>query len=303
MFTDNRVDSWTSSSPHTGLLWALEVTAWSSAQFSQSINVLARLSEIDPGGRLSNRPFNSLKDIFRPWLPQTLVSRTDRLEVLATLAHRYQDVGPRLLIALLPSDHDTAMSNAKPKFRGEITGPPRVDVREWIETTAGLIAQLLPILRARGELWPEFLDHLDDLPPADRDRVYSELPPSIEAMNPVERVALWEKATDLIRRHREYNDAGWALPEDELVRFEAAVAGAKPADPRDEARWLFDSTHPDIGVRKATHLEAYDREVRDLRVAAIRRILDEHDMAGLEEFAQMVKYPFLVGAALAEVEE
>jgi hypothetical protein len=302
MFTDNQADSLTSSSPHTGLLWALEVTAWSPARFSQSINALARLSEIDPGGRLSNRPFNSLKDIFRPWLPQTLVSRTDRLEVLATLVQRYHDVGPRLLIALLPSGHDTAMSNAKPKFRAEITAPPQVDAREWIETTAALISQLLPVLRARGELWPEFLDHLDDLPPADRDLVYAELPPSIEAMKPEERVTLWEKATDLIRRHREYHDAGWALPEDELVRFEAATAGAKPGDPRDEARWLFDSTHPNIGVPKATDLEAYDRDIRDLRVAAIRRILGKHDMAGLEEFAQMVKFPFLVGAALAEVD-
>ena len=303
MFTDNRGDSFTSSSPHTGLLWALEVTAWSPAQFSQAINVLARLSQVDPGGRLTNRPFNSLRDIFRPWLPQTLVNRADRLEVLVTLAQRYPDVGPRLLIALLPSGHDTAMSNAKPKFRAAISEPPRVDAREWIETTAAFISQLLPIMRARGELWPELLDHLDDLPPADRDRVYAELPSSIEAMKPEERVALWEKATDLIRRHREYHDAGWALPEDELVRFEATIASAKPADPRDEARWMFDDTHPDIGVRKATDIEAYDRDVRDLRAAAIRRILDQRGMAGLEEFAVSVKYPFLVGAALAEVDE
>jgi hypothetical protein len=302
MFTDNQGDALTSSSPHTGLLWALEVTAWWPAQFSQSINALARLSEIDPGGRLSNRPFNSLKDIFRPWRPQTLVSRTDRLEVLATLSQRYHDVGPRLLIALLPSGHDTAMSIAKPKFRGEIAEPPRGDAREWIETAAALISQLLPILRARGELWPEVLDHLAALPPADRDRVYAELPRSTEVMKPEERLALWEKATDLIRRHREYHDAGWALPEDELVRFEAATAGAKPADPRDEARWLFDDTLPDIGVRKVSQLEVYERDLRELRVAAIRRILDEQDIAGVEQLARTVRYPFLVGAALAEVD-
>ncbi len=303
MFTDNQGDSFTSSSPHTGLLWALEVAAWSPAHFSQAVNVLARLSQIDPGGRLSNRPFNSLKDIFRPWLPQTLVSRGDRLQVLGALAQQYRDVGPRLLIALLPSGHDTAMSNAKPKFRAAISEPPMVDVMEWIETTAAVLSELFPILRTRGELWPELLDNLNDLPPADRDRVYAELPSSLDAMRPEERVALWEKASDLVRRHREYHDAQWALPEDELVRVETTIAAAKPADTRDEARWLFDETHPHIGVGKAPDLDAYDRGIRRLRAAAIRRILDQHGMAGLKAFAPTVKYPFLVGGALAEVDE
>jgi hypothetical protein len=303
MFTDNQGDSLTTSSPHTGLLWALEVTAWSPAQFSRAVDVLAQLSQIDPGGRLSNRPFNSLKDIFRPWLPQTLVGRVDRLEVLATLAQRYPDVGPRLLIALLPSGHDTAMANAKPKFRAAPSEPPRAEAREWTETTAALISELLPILRSRGELWPDFLDHLDDLPSVDRDRIYAELPSSIAGMNPGERVAVWEKASDLIRRHHEYPDARWALPEDELVRFETTIAAAKPADTRDEARWMFDETHPDIGLSKATDLEAYDREIRALRAAAIRHIHDQHGMAGLEAFVLTVKHPFLVGAALAEVDE
>jgi hypothetical protein len=159
------------------------------------------------------------------------------------------------------------------------------------------------MLRARGELWPDFLEHLPYLPPADRDRMYIELVLSIEAIKPDERNAVWEKATDLIRRHREYQDAEWALPEDELVRFEQAIAGAKPEDARDENRWLFENTHPDIGIRKSTDLATYDREISKMRADAIKRILDEHGLAGVEAFAQTVKYPYLVGTALAEVDE
>jgi hypothetical protein len=303
MFTDNQGDSYTSASAHTGLLWALEVTAWLPPHFSQSVSALASLAEIDPGGRLSNRPFNSLKDIYRPWLPQTLVSWADRLASLAVLARRYPDVGPRLLIELLPSGHDLAMHNATPKFRAEVTEPQQADPREWLETIAALVSLLLPTLRMRGELWPDFLEHFPHLPPADRDRVYVELPQSIEAIKPDERNAVWEKATDLIRRHREYHDAKWALPEDELVRFEQAIAGATPADARDENCWLFDNTHPDIGIRKSTDLEAYDREISKLRADAIKRILDEYGLACVEAFAQTVKYPYLVGTALAEVDE
>ncbi len=270
MFTDKQGGSFTSTSAHTGLLWALEVTAWLPAHFSQSVNALAALSEIDPGGRLSNRPFNSLKDVYWPRFPQTLVGRADRLASLAALAGRRPDVGSRLLIELLPCGHDSAMSNnATPKFWARVTDPPRVNAREWIETTAALVSQVLPILRARGELWPDFLGHLSHLPPADRDRVYVELPQSIKAIKADQRNAVWQKATDLIRRHREYHDAPWALPEDELDRFEQAIAGAKPEDARDRNRWLFDNIHPDIGIREVSDVAGCDREISKLRADAV----------------------------------
>jgi hypothetical protein len=302
MFNDNQANLLTFSSPHTGLLRALEVTAWLPAHFGQSVNMLAALSEMDPGGRLSNRPFGSLKDIFRPWLPQTVVNWPDRLASLATLAERYPDVASRLLIELLPSGHDTAITNATPRFREGITEPQRVNVREWTETTTAIMSMLLPMMRARGTLWPDFLGHLDKLPAAERDRIYAELPFAIQALNPDERTTLWEKATDIIRHHREYQEAPWALPEGDLARFEAAVADAKPTDPRDEARWLFDETHPDIGIPKTSFPE-FDREVTKMRTAAVKHILDELGMAGVESLAQTVEYPYLVGAALAEVDK
>ena len=302
MFTDSHDDAFTTTSPHTGLVRALEVTAWLPAHFGQSVSALAALSEIDPGGRLSNRPFGSLKTIFRPWLPQTLAGPGDRLASLTALVERYPDTGLRLLIELLPSGHDLATPNAEPEFRAKVPRLERADPREWVETVTALVSQLLPLMRAQGELWPSFLAHLADLPQADRARVYAELPVSIAAIEPDERTALWEAATDLIRRHREHHDSRWPLPEDEIERFETAIADAAPNDPRDAARWLFDETHPDIGVRKA-ELAAYDAAVDKLRVDALRRILDEHGMSGIEEFVNSVKYPYLVGWALAGVGE
>jgi hypothetical protein len=60
-------------STHSSLLWALETCAWSPDHFGRTGDMLARLAEIDPGGRLANRPFASLQAIFLPWLPQTSV--------------------------------------------------------------------------------------------------------------------------------------------------------------------------------------------------------------------------------------
>lgn len=303
MFTDNQGDSFTTASPHTGLLFALEITAWFPAHFGQAVNALAGLSAIDPGGRLSNRPFNSLIDIFRLWLPQTLVDRADRVAALKTLVDRYWDVGSRLLIDLLPSGPDTAMHNEKPKFRAEVPDPQRVDAREFVEAISEIMSLLLPIIRQRAALWPELLDHVPSLPPADRERVYMALPESIEVMTERESTALWEKASELIRQHREYSAADWALPGAELMRFEEAISAARPSDLRSEVRWLFDETHPDIGIPKAQDFKCYEAEVSKLRSVALRKLLDQHGLPGVAEFAKRVKYPYLVGTALAEVDE
>ena len=57
MFQDSDRGSWLfSSSPHTGLLWALETLCWSAEYLREASRALARLQGIDPGGSLSNRP-------------------------------------------------------------------------------------------------------------------------------------------------------------------------------------------------------------------------------------------------------
>lgn len=54
-------DPFLSRSPHTGLLWALEALAWDPKYLSDSALTLAKLARVDPGGKLTNRPLNSLR--------------------------------------------------------------------------------------------------------------------------------------------------------------------------------------------------------------------------------------------------
>jgi hypothetical protein len=90
------------SSPHPGLLWALESLAWSPEHFGQAVDQLARLAEIDPGGRLHNRPLNSLKTINCPWHPGTSVSVASRLETFDALRERHPEIAWRLGLGVLP---------------------------------------------------------------------------------------------------------------------------------------------------------------------------------------------------------
>ena len=70
VFADSDLDIWESRSPHTGLLWALELLCWSEDYVAEACDTLARLAEIDPGGRLANRPAASLRRVLLPWFPK-----------------------------------------------------------------------------------------------------------------------------------------------------------------------------------------------------------------------------------------
>jgi hypothetical protein len=72
------------SSPHTGLLWALENLAWSADYLGRVSLLLARLARLDPGGKLGNRPDRSLLTIYRLWYPQTAAPLDQRLRILLT---------------------------------------------------------------------------------------------------------------------------------------------------------------------------------------------------------------------------
>ena len=53
------------TSHHTGLLWALEGLAWCPDYLRDVSLILLKLSRLDPGGGLSNRPINSITEIFK----------------------------------------------------------------------------------------------------------------------------------------------------------------------------------------------------------------------------------------------
>lgn len=88
LFSD-ATDDWSSSSPHVHVLWALETLGWSPNHLATVTEVLARLAEIDPGGKLSNRPANVLTNIFRPWTPQTSATTEEQIEVIKTLVEKH----------------------------------------------------------------------------------------------------------------------------------------------------------------------------------------------------------------------
>jgi hypothetical protein len=118
MFTDNAPATATREfSRHQAVLWALEGLAWSPDHFGQVIAILARLAEIDPGGYMRNRPFNSLLSILSLQSPRTPASGGTRTEVIERLRERHPEIAWQLMIALLPSPRAMHDPTQEPEFR------------------------------------------------------------------------------------------------------------------------------------------------------------------------------------------
>ncbi len=115
VFVDKAIFFIFSEQYHTNLLRALEKTSWQDSYFDKSISCLLKLAQIDPGGSLSNRPINTLKNIYNPWVPQTYVKVNNRLRILSKLVDKFPKEIFEICFGIL-NYSETVFPNEKPYF-------------------------------------------------------------------------------------------------------------------------------------------------------------------------------------------
>ncbi len=296
--------SWHVSSPHTGLLWALECVAWSPRHFGFSVEVLAQLAEVDPGGRLSNRPAASLRDIFRPWLPQTSAPAETRVLTLDALLQRHREVTWSLLLALLPDHHEVGMYTHKPRFRDWASEDQRgITHEEFFSVVESVSERVLQIAAEEPRRWPEVVTKFNQLPRARRHEAIAALEAlDRDQLDSETMVAIWDAIGGFVRRHRQYPNAAWSLSEDWLAPLVTAKEHLRPQQPAEVHRWLFDDWTPDIGVSVGENFAAYEAAVQRARDEAAREIL-QGGFATLTELAKTLKLPWALGSAVARVSD
>lgn len=298
-------DSWHVSSPHTGLLWALEGVAWSNRHLGFASEILARLAELDPGGKLSNRPASSLQGIFCPWLPQTSAPVETRIMTLDALLERHEEVTWKLLLSLLPEHHAVGMPTHKPRFRDWApAGDRAVTYGEYFEVVEAVAERVLRLAVTEPRRWTEVVPEFDRLPPPSRTAAIAHLE-ELSTDDPAEDVAraLWDALEKFIRRHRAFPDADWSVGEEWLTSLSAIAARVRPARGSEQHRWLFDDWHPDLGASVRGDYEARERELHRARERAVTTIVADEGFPALTGLAQVVRLPWAVGSALARSSE
>lgn len=296
------------SSPHTGLLWALETLAWSDVHASRVCRALAQLAAGDPPGehKLANRPARSLAELLHPGIPQSATSASDRVSIARAIARNESAVAWKLVLNAMDSMRGGFVSaTAAPRIRpwktqdtlkGVSVADYELQVRGWLEIAINMsdgypdrIANLIRVSRfLPSELENQVLAKVEDLVPKK------------DALDP--EGTIWAELRSEI--HLIYL-AGEKLPlrdPERLARLQTLYEAMAPVDPVRRVAWLF-QPFPKV---PDTYLHDYEKQKeRDaaLRVQAIGDLRSGSEpIASLARLAALAPHPILLGDALGESE-
>lgn len=298
---------------HTGILWGLETLAWSPNHLAEVAILLLQLSQIDPGGRLSNRPINSLKEIFLSRYPRTNASVDHKIKTIGLMKKKCTETTWKLIEKLIPTFTGSAHITPKPVWmdygsmdKEAITIEGRLRYEsEIIDCALGLVSNI-------PERWGKILDSFNIIVsnhPEKRSIILSLLNQIAEnEASKMIRIRLSDLLRSFIHRHRLYDYCGGPhgpdsfqgqiSSEDILISLDMILKKLEPKDAVDRFRWLFDEHYPDINF-KSKDYDEQDKHVATLRESAVNEIIAEKGHHGIIELGLICKEPCL--AAISAV--
>lgn len=290
-------DLFAPTSPHTYLLWALETLAWDPRYVERVAKILAKLASIDPGGKTTNRPINSLRSILLSWSPNTHASLQQRLQVIDRTVQAVPQIAWELLMVLLPRAHDTTSPTRKPKFRE--AGASQQEVltyaKVW-EAQDHIIDRVLELAAGDGARWVDIIGKLGNWPSKQRARAFVAIDSWFSSTEQPTK-AVWSALNDLLNRHLAFADADWAMPRDELTSLQEIVRRNETDDVVERAAWLFREWSVQVGAS----FDENDAELKQLRAQALADVLKADATAELFRLVDMVGQPEAVAASMSDI--
>lgn len=291
------------SSPHVYLLWALEGLAWQVDYLSQVALILAKLSRLEPGGKLLNRPYNSLKAIFQRLAPQTNAGLEQRLRVLDTLLLREPEIAWQLLCSLLPSNRNGGEYTHQPRWRDwRDDKRPKVTDLENFQTIDAFTDRVLSKAGTNSEKWCNVIESIAYLPVQTKERVID----ALQALNTrklpdVDLASIWNRLRAIVHKHREFSETQWAMPAAVVDRLYSIYQQFEPQDLIHRYAWIFQSRPDFVTSRQQTWEESLEA-TRQAQAEAAKEVYSQGGVCALLRLAEQVKEPRLLGEASAKID-
>ena len=295
---------------HTGLLWALEGLAWMPAYFKTACFLLHKLATLDPGGRLSNRPLNSLTEIFKAWHHQTLAPFAERVKVLKEMFPRNVDVSWVLLKRLLPNfSSGTAWLTHRIHQRmfWEETDL-NYTYQESFDMYSEVVDMLISLCDDDEARFSDLIEAAPDCTPRDRERILKWAQENVGEIRHEKNLA-WNTLRRVLNKHKLYPDASWALRREELYPLERLYNQLQPDDVQARYMYLFNEdiyyevlepSSITLSYRELSH-DSIAGLMATARERAVAELVEELGVERVLELRLEVKYPWYLGEALAKV--
>lgn len=302
LFESAGTDLFGNGCPRTGLLWALESLAWNPTTLPRTALILCRLAEIEITDNWVNKPINSLRSIFRAWMPQTAADHDTRLRTMMLLSEKFPKVAWMICVDQFGSGPRTGDYSHKPRWRndGHGYGEP---FKTWGPTLKFMSAMAEMALSWKVDYTPQMLcdliQRLYDLDDHFQAKVWDRLMEWAVDASDADKAIVREKIRVTVLSRR-----GIELAKDRDLKTLTAVAASayealEPTDLLSKHEWLFrqqwieespDELHDE-------HLDYRKREERimKLRANALREVFVARDLPGVFELARNSKAAFQIG--------
>ncbi|MBN8411304.1 hypothetical protein [Halomonas litopenaei] len=294
------------ASPHTGVLWALEALAWKADYIVPVSLTLAKLAVVDPGGRLTNRPINSLREIHVLWIRGTSASLDERFQAIDEIRRRVPSVAWDLLLKLLPSKHETFVAPYSPKWRDWKPDDTRsVLYGEHVRGVHEACERIIVDADDDSERLIEVVGRYADFPSSFRARIagkMSGLDPTM--LSQADRQVLSDTARDLVSHHRAYPDTDWSLPPKDLDQLEESCEHLTPEDPCYRHRWLFLRGSPRAFEGQGDYQQQQEA-LQEAQTEAVREVYAKGGIDSVFAWAEQISKGFgprWIGIALGGIE-
>ncbi len=289
--------------PRTGLLWALEGLAWKPDQLVRVSLILAKLAERKITDNWANTPDNSLKSIYRWWMPQTAASLEDRKRALETIARRFPAAGWRVCLDQWDPHSTIGHYNHRPRWRSDASGVGQPDTsREAHQFRLGALDLALGWPNHDASTLRDLVGVIHALPETHQKKVWD----LIDAWAETEQD---EAPRALVREHirrfaftRRSRNRGINRQSKDRARH--AHARLTPRDVVIRHQWLFESQwlQESVDESEGGELDYQKREdaVRRARVEALQEIWAEKGFPGIRALAATSGTPMTIGWHLAD---
>lgn len=293
----------------TELLWALEALAWSPKYFARVAEIVFRLCAFEANGNYSNNPASTAAAMFRDWVPSTVLSVEQRMDILARLAPRYRSAAIEVCRSLLATCPRFATQSAMPRWlavEGDYDTVTNVDCWNAQRVASRVLLDLGPLT---DEELHAVLDTYGRLHPDDQERLGAEVERWSKTADDVAKAALAKVIRDKrlelqFDLRRETHDAVAQRIRRLLAALDLMAGQAAPADSRKRHEWLFENDH--VSWAKLDLDEADEKigwRERDALVAERRRealaeIEDAHGADALYGFALGLDRPQIAAQVL-----
>jgi addiction module HigA family antidote len=293
--------------PRTGLLWALETTAWSPTTFRRTIDVLGNLSEVEINDNWSNKPLGSLAAILSSWMPQTTVPLEDRLWAYEHLIDRHADVGWKLCLSQFGMAGSVGHYSHKPLWRPDAAGAgePLKWVRDIMPTRVKAVELMLTRPRYTKEMLNDLITHAEAASKDYEKRIWAVTEHWAQTADEVDKAWVKERVRRTVGLNKLRTGKRTDVRALSRSTIDKVIEALSPSDLVLRHLWLFEEHWVQDWADEADDANrAYEKRIektQTARFAALREIWNCGGLNDVLRLGGLSKAPGVIGDTLFDV--